>query len=99
MREYCFEKENMNRYLVIYDITDDHRRRKLSKLLEAYGIRVQESAFELKLNKSKLKWIRRKIPTIISGDDDVRLYKITQEVSVCSKVSKDSVLDINLVVV
>ena len=37
-------------YLVIYDICNDKIRRKIVKLLEAYGYRVQYSAFECSLN-------------------------------------------------
>ena len=33
------------RVLIIYDITEDRPRVKLSKLLSSYGIRVQKSAF------------------------------------------------------
>ncbi|HHP7244558.1 MAG TPA: CRISPR-associated endonuclease Cas2, partial [Elainellaceae cyanobacterium] len=32
--------------LVVYDIANNRRRQKLSKLLEGYGRRVQESVFE-----------------------------------------------------
>ena len=37
-------------YLVCYDIVSDRRRNKVSKLLEAYGLRVQKSVFECVLD-------------------------------------------------
>ncbi len=33
-------------YLVCYDITDDRERRRIGKLLEGFGVRVQRSVFE-----------------------------------------------------
>ena len=49
--------ENSNelkyRVLIIYDITEDKPRIKLSKLLSSYGVRVQKSAFEASLNKKQ----------------------------------------------
>lgn len=37
--------------LMIYDIVDNKRRNKMVKCLEAYGVRVQKSAFEALLNR------------------------------------------------
>lgn len=39
-------------YLVSYDISSNRRRRKVAKLMENYGTRVQYSVFECKLEKS-----------------------------------------------
>lgn len=39
-------------YLVSYDISSSRRRRKVAKLMENYGTRVQYSVFECKLEKS-----------------------------------------------
>ena len=47
------------RVLIIYDITDDKHRLKLSKYLSSFGSRVQKSAFEAKLNKKQ--YIKLKI--------------------------------------
>ena len=41
------------RYIVAYDIANDKRRKKLSELLETYGVRVNYSVFEIELNSSK----------------------------------------------
>ena len=37
--------------LIIYDITDNKKRLKLSKLLLGYGFRIQKSAFEAMITK------------------------------------------------
>lgn len=41
--------------LLIYDIVDNNHRLKVSKYLSKFGNRVQKSAFEAKLTKSKYK--------------------------------------------
>ena len=42
------------RTLVSYDISDDKRRRKVCKILEGYGYRVQYSVFECDLDDKKI---------------------------------------------
>jgi len=41
-------------YLITYDIANDKRRKKLSDLLEGYGVRVNYSVFECELTQTKL---------------------------------------------
>lgn len=64
--------------LLIYDITDDKRRTKFAKYMECYGVRVQKSAFELRLSNSKLQQMMDGIPNFVSDVDNVRLYKIPE---------------------
>ena len=40
-------------YVVVYDIPNDKRRKKVSDLLEGYGQRVQYSVFECTLTQAK----------------------------------------------
>ena len=40
-------------YVVVYDISEDAERNRVSDLLIAYGIRVQYSVFECKLTKRR----------------------------------------------
>lgn len=62
--------------LIIYDIVDNKRRLNMVKLLEAYGNRVQKSAFEaLLLNKTYQELIK-KIQKIIENEDNVRIYRL-----------------------
>lgn len=44
----------ITRYLIAYDITCDKERYRVSKILEGFGFRIQESVFECDLD-SKLK--------------------------------------------
>lgn len=72
-------------YLVIYDICNDKIRRKIVKLLEAYGYRVQYSAFECSLNSKAKKLLITEIEKIMSGEDSVRLYKLPSSVYIVGK--------------
>lgn len=58
-------------WLVIYDICDPKRLRKVAKIMEAFGIRVQRSAFELKASRDLIENIRKRLKTIISEEDSV----------------------------
>lgn len=70
-----FENDKMF-ILIIYDIIDNKRRLKFAKCLSGYGVRVQKSAFEAMLNKTKYEKLIHEIPLIIDSEDSVRLYKI-----------------------
>lgn len=78
MQGYLFESVNSEKvnFLIIYDISDDKRRRKLAIFLEGYGKRVQESAFEFCVSKRIRRDIIDKIPSLIKDDDSVRVYPI-----------------------
>ena len=62
--------------LVCYDTPDNKRRRRLAKLLEGHGERVQESIFELYLSTGRLRKLQRRIATLIDADEDrIRYYR------------------------
>ena len=44
-----------HRFWISYDVSDDHRRSELSRLLSGYGVRVQYSAFECVLSAPELR--------------------------------------------
>ena len=82
--------------LISYDIEDDKKRTKVSKLLENYGTRVQYSVFECLINKEQLKTIKEKTKKIINLDtDSIRFYSICDscvnriEIVGIGEVSKD----------
>lgn len=62
--------------LIIYDIVEDARRRKLVKFLQGYGIRVQKSAFEAKINKKLYHKLLVELPKYVGEDDNIRVYKL-----------------------
>ena len=64
-------------YLICYDISDDKRLRKTAKILEQSSIRIQKSIYFYQTGlKNELKVLIESINTIISDEDDVRIYKI-----------------------
>lgn len=66
--------------LVIYDIPNHKRRKKLSDFLEGYGRRVQRSAFECFLNLSEMKKLYEQLTKrVVPAEDDVRLYWINAD--------------------
>lgn len=62
--------------LIIYDITDNRKRLKLSKLLMGYGFRIQKSAFEAVITKKKYKELLKRLPAFTSKEDSIRVYKM-----------------------
>jgi CRISPR-associated protein Cas2 len=66
----------MVRFLVAYDIVDDGTRNAVSDLLEAHGIRVQRSLFELTLkHRRTMEILMEKIAKLIDPEvDSVRVY-------------------------
>jgi CRISPR-associated protein Cas2 len=65
--------------LVIYDISDDKRRKRVFNLLEGYGRRVQFSAFECVLNDRKFEELRSRLAKVVKmSEDSVRFYPISK---------------------
>lgn len=66
------------RYVVAYDIADDHRREDVATVLSGYGPRVQLSVFECDLaNRAEAASLQAKIRDLIDpAEDQVRLYPL-----------------------
>lgn len=62
--------------LVIYDIVDDRRRRKLVKFLMGYGFRIQKSAFEAVIKVSLYRKMLSEIGQYAAEEDNIRVYRI-----------------------
>lgn len=66
--------------LVIYDISDDKKRRELVKYLQSYGGRVQKSAFECIITKKLYKNLVRDVKKYVdSKTDSIRIYKLNRD--------------------
>ena len=69
--------------LMIYDIVDNKRRNKMVKCLEAYGVRVQKSAFEALLNRRQYeKMLRESSILIDEAVDSFRVYVLDDIIDV-----------------
>ena len=67
--------------LLTYDIDgneseDKKRLRKVAKTCEKYGIRVQNSVFELVINNKELVLLKNELENIIKPEDSIRFYKL-----------------------
>lgn len=74
------ENERSSDYnvLIIFDITDDKRRRRVNKVLEGFGVRIQKSAFECQIDIYQFERLVEKIERIINCEEDVlRIYRFT----------------------
>ncbi|MBQ9873008.1 MAG: CRISPR-associated endonuclease Cas2 [Thermoguttaceae bacterium] len=68
----------MERYwLICYDVSDPKRLRKVAKVMQNFGLRVQKSIFECWLSDSRLNELRYGVDQIIDDrEDDVRYYSL-----------------------
>ena len=66
--------------VVVYDVPDDKRRLKLSKLLEGYGRRVQFSMFECFLTLEEMRGLYERVGRQVKvKEDNVRFYWISRD--------------------
>jgi len=56
--------------VVAYDISDDRRRERVAKILEAYGERVQYSVFECRLDRMQFLRLRHALEEVILPEED-----------------------------
>lgn len=59
-----------NRYLICYDIHDDRRLRRIAKVMQAYGYRLQYSVFECALDKTRLEKLKTELEVVVKHDED-----------------------------
>lgn len=67
------------RILVSYDITNDKRRRKVAKIMEGHGYRVQYSVFECDLDAQKLARLQQRLRPLVKEDllESIRFYPLS----------------------
>jgi len=70
--------------LVTYDVSTEstagrRRLRKVAKLCEAHGQRVQKSVFECTLTAAELEELRHRLAKAVNeGEDSLRLYRLRE---------------------
>jgi CRISPR-associated protein Cas2 len=75
-------------WVVAYDSPSNKRRRKLAKLLEGYGERLQWSVFECRLQPHQLRRLRQGLMGIATGEDSVRLWVVPQRARAAEQLGK-----------
>lgn len=66
--------DDVRRYLIAYDVSDDVRRTKVAKKLESYGDRVQYSLFIVDARPAKLLRLRTQLIGLIDEGTDSVLF-------------------------
>lgn len=66
------------KYVVSYDISSDRLRRKVSRIMEDYGRRVQYSVFECELDNKRLKKLYKKLVdiTLQMQEGSIKFYPL-----------------------
>ena len=85
--------------LIIYDITDNKHRLKISKLLDSYGTRVQKSCYEAKLTSVQYQKLLRDIKKNLMEEDNIRIYKINGCDEIVSFGKKDYTEDTQVIII
>lgn len=80
--EFIAEERRKYLVVVIYDIVDNSRRAAFAKYLKGFGVRVQKSAFECILPDAKYQKLIKGIPQLIGKEDQIRVYKLTNNADV-----------------
>jgi CRISPR-associated protein Cas2 len=64
-------------YLVCYDVVNNVRRDRVSRLLEGYGLRIQKSVFECVLTPDQYELLQKRLQTqryLNPDEDQIRFY-------------------------
>lgn len=67
-------------YLICYDIVNNRRRDRVSRLLEGYGLRIQKSVFECVLTPDQYDLLQRRLQTkryLNTQEDQIRFYPMS----------------------
>jgi CRISPR-associated protein Cas2 len=73
-----------SKFIVVYDVADDKERKRLSKILEGYGFRVQKSAFECVLNRYSKSRLIEQIKKLELQTGFVNIYGVRERGSAIS---------------
>lgn len=91
--ERAFARLSEIHCLVIYDIASNKRRRQLAHLLEAFGVRVQKSCFEIRLDKIVYQSLLSHLKEFyqLDQEDHIRVYKVRQDEKIVFDVAEGEV--------
>lgn len=63
-------------YVIVYDISDNRCRHRISKCLEGKGQRIQESAFECRLQENELNEVIEQMRNLLANNGNIRIYPV-----------------------
>ena len=76
-------------WVIAYDSPSNKRRRKLAKLLEGYGVRMQWSVFECRLRPHQLGRLRHGLERIAEPPDRIRLWSLPQRAVAAEQMGRE----------
>lgn len=65
-------------HLVTYDVRDDKRLRRVARLLESYGERLQYSVFRCHLTDREMQRLRWELAKAMAADDDLLIIGLCE---------------------
>ena len=65
-------------HLVTYDVRDAKRLRKVAKLLEGHGTRIQYSVFRVRLTEKALEKLHWELNKLMADEDDLLVIPLCQ---------------------
>ena len=66
-------------YLIIYDIQNPVRLRRLAKIAQDYGLRMQKSVFEAEMTPVELNTMKARMEKIINpAEDGIKIFRLCQ---------------------
>lgn len=67
------------RYLVMYDITDNKRLARAASIVLEYGVRLQKSVYEVRLNPHTLSVLRERLANVIEPEEDgIKIFPLCE---------------------
>ncbi|MBM9520561.1 CRISPR-associated endonuclease Cas2 [Desulforhopalus vacuolatus] len=77
----------MANYFIIYDIADAKRLQKVARILLDYGMRMQQSKFEVELSKAQLRTLQGEIARVIDTEKDgVKYFPLCEKCAAKTEV-------------
>ena len=75
-------------WVIAYDSPSNKRRRKLAKLLEGYGERLQWSVFECRLQPHQMARLRQLLARNATAEDSVRIWAVPQRAPAAEQLGR-----------
>lgn len=78
-------------WIICYDIRNDKRLRRVARVMEAYGTRVQKSVFECWVTREQFDQLRAEIAQrALTKEDSVRYYLLCKDCQEASETRGDT---------
>jgi len=65
-------------HLVTYDVRDDARLRRVARLMEGYGERLQYSVFRCQLSATEFERLRWELTRLVQAEDEILLIPLCE---------------------